>query len=168
MDWNEIFRALILWALPAGASISLITFLLSHKPGWRNKLTGEFFITLERLESNVRDNEVLFVKVLIRITCRNSEPIKIIDAYLKFDDTGTGLDNYGRPVNGSQALPYWDHESKGIFTHSKTIKFTFMRANNFAQQSQDGGIKEIHVVVETNKYGMVSSGPYRVSDLISN
>lgn len=168
IDWNQIFRDFIVWVVPAGAFVTLLIFWLNHKPPLRNYFTREFQVDIEQDGGNVVEGQVRSSRILIRLTARNSEPIKIIDLYFKYSNKASGYSRsrQGIPNHGRYDLEFWDTETKGVFSHSKVFKFTFMNSNGFLPKFEDGRIRHIQVVVKTNKYGITKSAEYLTSNFL--
>ena len=168
IDWNQLVRDLLIWLVPAGAVVTIAKFILDYAPALRNKITREFVVRLDRTGGSLTNGEFVSIDVSILMRARNSEPIKILDLYFKYSSSVDGLNRHGYPIKGRYDLDFWDEQSRGVFSHSRYVHFTFRNANGFLPKFRDRQISDLTVVVETNKYGLTESAVYDVSSLFES
>ena len=166
MDLISIFLSFL-----SGVLLTSISFLLTYRSGWRNRLTGEFTVKLKYNLKRVEGEKTIEITFKYEINCSTSDELSINYIYFKLPKGLAG--NYGPNPTLLEVLDvYGRYYTKGGRYYIDRVNklFKYYAGGDFSvnhpeilKQIDEKKMKQIQLVVNTSKYGDVKSNKEKLN-----
>jgi hypothetical protein len=162
---NTVFKEIIIGFVSFGLGILANLFFIT--PRWRNKINKEISLSLKQdlIQTNAKGIQSMFLNY--DLSCYDDETQTIKSAYWLLPKKISGVQM--RNEFGSFTLPVYGKETVLLPKEFKrSLKNTLQLSNHLIDKINEGKLKKISFVIETNKYGLIKSNTINLKQFVKN